>query len=164
MMERVGRSEFIRFTVLGKPMGQPRARMTTISGHARQYDPKAAVDYKSWVRNCCMQALAAEGIDAARQLPEYGMDIRISCVFDIPKSFTKKQRLAIDQGVLRPTVKPDADNAAKIVMDALNGILYRDDKDVVSLSVVKRYASKDEVAHVAIEAVWCEERKEEKTC
>ena len=148
MMERVGRSKSIRFTVPGKPMGQPRARMTTISGHARQYDPKAAVDYKSWVRNCCMQALSADGIDVARQLPEYGMDIRILCVFDIPKSFTKKQRRAIDQGVLRPTVKPDADN----------------DKDVISLSVRKRYASEDEVAHVAIEAVWCEERKEEKEC
>lgn len=35
------------------------------------------------------------------------------------------------------TVKPDADNIAKLVLDALNGIAYADDKQVVGLTTIK---------------------------
>lgn len=35
------------------------------------------------------------------------------------------------------TVRPDVDNIAKAVMDALNGVAYEDDSQVVSLSVLK---------------------------
>ena len=33
--------------------------------------------------------------------------------------------------------KPDIDNVAKAVLDALNGVAFEDDKDVVSLKAVK---------------------------
>ena len=46
-----------------------------------------------------------------------------------------------------PTVKPDTDNIAKSILDALNGIAYKDDKQVVTLSVKKRY---DEVPRVSV--------------
>lgn len=39
-----------------------------------------------------------------------------------------------------PTVKPDTDNIAKSILDALNGIAYNDDKQVVTLIVQKWYA------------------------
>jgi Holliday junction resolvase RusA-like endonuclease len=38
-----------------------------------------------------------------------------------------------------PTSKPDADNYAKLVLDALNGVLWRDDSQVVRLFVEKAY-------------------------
>lgn len=38
-----------------------------------------------------------------------------------------------------PLKKPDADNVAKIILDALNGIAYLDDKQVVDLGVHKSY-------------------------
>lgn len=39
-----------------------------------------------------------------------------------------------------PTAKPDVDNALKLVMDALNRRAYRDDVDVVSATVRRRWA------------------------
>ena len=43
-------------------------------------------------------------------------------------------------GELRPTKKPDCDNIAKVILDALNGIAYHDDSQVVELVVHKHYA------------------------
>ena len=40
-----------------------------------------------------------------------------------------------------PTSKPDADNYAKLVLDALNGVLWRDDSQVVRLFVEKTYCT-----------------------
>ena len=48
-------------------------------------------------------------------------------------------------GCIYPTKKPDADNIAKIVLDALNGVAYTDDTQVINLSVQKRYGEVPEV-------------------
>lgn len=45
-----------------------------------------------------------------------------------------------------PTIKPDTDNIAKSILDSLNGIAYKDDKQVVSLSVKKWYAEEPSVS------------------
>jgi len=45
-----------------------------------------------------------------------------------------------------PTIKPDTDNIAKIILDSLNGIAYKDDKQVIRLSVEKRYAEEPSVS------------------
>ena len=44
----------------------------------------------------------------------------------------------IDHEIL-PMVKPDTDNIAKSILDSLNGIAYKDDKQVVELIVYKFY-------------------------
>ena len=36
--------------------------------------------------------------------------------------------------------RPDVDNCSKLVLDALNGILWRDDAQICELSVTRRYA------------------------
>ncbi len=40
-----------------------------------------------------------------------------------------------------PTVKPDIDKLARAVLDAMTGIVFRDDAQVVSLLAAKRYHS-----------------------
>ena len=49
------------------------------------------------------------------------------------------------EGLMNPIKRPDADNIAKIVLDALNGIAYKDDSQIVDLSVPKRYSDKPRV-------------------
>ena len=44
-----------------------------------------------------------------------------------------------------PKVKPDLDNVVKAVLDALNGVVYRDDAQVVNLVATKRYATEPRV-------------------
>jgi Holliday junction resolvase RusA-like endonuclease len=43
-------------------------------------------------------------------------------------------------GSERPTKKPDLDNLAKSVLDALNGVIYQDDSQIVSLHMTKVYS------------------------
>lgn len=68
----------------------------------------------------------------------------IEAVFDIPKSKSKKVKAQMYTGVILPTKKPDADNIAKVVCDALNGVAYKDDTQVCSLTVIKRYTTAEE--------------------
>ena len=49
------------------------------------------------------------------------------------------------EGVINPQTKPDADNIAKIICDALNNIAYKDDTQIIELTVVKRYALEPKV-------------------
>lgn len=66
--------------------------------------------------------------------------IQITAYFEPLKSWPKKTRLNALTGVLRPAGKPDIDNVAKAVLDALNGVAYEDDKQVVILHCEKKYA------------------------
>lgn len=65
--------------------------------------------------------------------------VRIEAVYGIPKSYSKKKRERALNGELAPTKKPDADNIAKVVCDALNGVAYVDDTQVIDLRVFKRF-------------------------
>lgn len=65
--------------------------------------------------------------------------------YQIPSSFTKAKRQLIQEGRLRPVVKPDIDNAAKGIMDSLNKIAYLDDNQVVGLITNKYYADEPRI-------------------
>ena len=39
-----------------------------------------------------------------------------------------------------PIKKPDVDNVAKIILDSISGIVYKDDKQIVKLTVSKKYS------------------------
>lgn len=66
------------------------------------------------------------------------LEIEIEAYFSIPKSASKKKRAAMLIGDIRPTKRPDADNVLKCV-DALNGIAFRDDSQIVRAVVDKFY-------------------------
>ena len=78
----------------------------------------------------------------------------------IPKSTTKRDRARIVEGSYHPTKKPDLDNVLKAITDAMNGIVYEDDAQIVRITTAKVYsdtpraevsvmARADEVAGVA---------------
>jgi Holliday junction resolvase RusA-like endonuclease len=60
----------------------------------------------------------------------------------IPASTSKKQREAMLRGEIAHTKKPDLDNMAKQLKDAMTRAgFWRDDKQVVALRCSKRYAA-----------------------
>ena len=65
----------------------------------------------------------------------------ITARFSVPSSASKRKVTAMLDGAIRPTRKPDCDNIAKIICDALNGVAYRDDAQIVSITIEKRYAA-----------------------
>ena len=56
-----------------------------------------------------------------------------------------RQREA-EAGLILPAVKPDADNLAKAICDAINGVVWKDDVQVVDLTLKKRYSMQPGVA------------------
>ena len=112
-----------------EPTAKARPRMAR-NGHV--YTPRRTADYEKRISEGWVKANGAT--------PEEGaVNVSIEFGLPIPKSYNMKKRAEIDKGRLRPTSKPDVDNLAKAVLDALNGIAYTDDSRIVSLEIYKRY-------------------------
>lgn len=96
-----------------------------------------------------IEMVAAEAMRGRKPL-EGPVSASIRCYWPWPKSMSKKKRQAY--GAKFRASKPDADNAAKLTLDALNGIAYVDDSQVVDLVVMKRYSDEPGTS-VTIEAL-----------
>lgn len=67
------------------------------------------------------------------------LGVKLVAVYPIPQSRSKKDRQLMAERKIPPTCKPDLDNIFKAVLDALNGVAFEDDKQVVELSGEKVY-------------------------
>lgn len=119
----------ISITIPGDPVAQGRPRVTRFG----TYDPEKSRDYKAFVKYCALEVKPDSPLDRP-------LAVTVRAFFPMPKSKSKRWHTAALLGDERPTKKPDADNIAKIVCDALNGILWKDDSQIVILLVTKRYA------------------------
>lgn len=63
----------------------------------------------------------------------------------IPESATKTKKQKMLNDEIKATVKPDIDNVQKLVQDALNGVAYIDDKQIINLNVNKKYGEKNKL-------------------
>ena len=124
------------FTVPGKPQGKARARTfyDSRSNKMSSVTPEKTVLYENLVKTCFRQRYG-QG-----RFPDDAYIIaRIAAFFEPPKSISKKKREDMLTGKIWPAKKPDSDNIAKVVLDALNGIAYHDDTQIIKLSVTKAY-------------------------
>ena len=120
----------IVFTIPGIARGKQRPRATRTG---RVYTPKETVNQEAYIK--MLAATAMRGF-----APLVGpLEATFSISVAIPKSFTRQQRNLIDEGKLYPTSKPDIDNVVKLLCDAMNGVVYGDDKQIVDLFVSKVY-------------------------
>ena len=139
----------LAFTIPGQPRGMPRHR-TTRTGHT--YTPKWATEYKAKV------ALAAKVALRGQTIPDAPLVVYIAAYFDAPKRKPKRVVLpgkyTWSECVLWETLshdaKPDADNVAKIILDA---VLPRDER-VADLHVHKRFSNRP---RVQVEIKWKDE-------
>ena len=132
----------ITFTVPGVPQGKGRPRVTRNG----TFTPKKTRDYEKKVRECYIA-------DGGQMFPDdTPLSANIIAVFPIPTSLSKRKR-ALFNGRSH-CKKPDADNVAKAILDALNGVAYRDDSAVSLLAVSKLYGDEPRVI------VHVEERRE----
>jgi len=130
--------EPIEITVPGEPVAQGRPRFTTQSGFARAYDPRRSRDYKNYVMHIASQICKGQVFTGA-------VEMTVNIYRQIPKSWTKKKQKQAEDGFVRPTLKPDVDNYVKGIKDALNGIAYVDDSQVVALFISKHYSREPRV-------------------
>lgn len=120
----------------GEPCAKARHR-TTRSGHA--YNPKSNVNYETLVKELFHVAYPDH-----RPL-DVPVKMLIEAYFTIPASWSKKKRQQALGGAIRPTKRPDWDNLGKLVSDALNGLAYRDDAQIVEATAAKYYSDRPRV-------------------
>jgi Holliday junction resolvase RusA-like endonuclease len=123
----------ISLDILGNPVPQGRPRFARVGKFSRAYDPKESGEWKDNIR---AQAIAYIN----RQYPKWELlkgPLVLQCVFRLtrPASVSEKKRP-------HPIVKPDLDNLLKSVKDAMKGILWIDDSQVVEIKAAKVYASR----------------------
>lgn len=123
----------IKFTIPGEPKGKGRPRFTK---QGRTFTPDTTANYENLVKVMFMQAYPGH-----EPIPkDTPLTAHLTAFYAIPKGASKKKALSMENGEIRPTKKPDTDNIAKIVLDALNGLAYHDDAQVVELTVIKTYS------------------------
>jgi Holliday junction resolvase RusA-like endonuclease len=126
-------SAAIYFVVPGAPYGKGRPRASSRGGFVRLYTPAATMAYEAEI------ARLAEIARADWPVMATPMSLRVIAHHPIPVSWSKKKQQAALAGDVIPG-KPDLDNVAKAVLDALNGVIYDDDKQVIKLVAEKRYS------------------------
>lgn len=129
------KTKIIRFEIPGEPMGKQRPRVVRVGGFSRAYTPKKTADYENLVRLAYNQEAKGERFE-----DDVMIGMKVNAYYKIPKSTSKAKAKDMVAEILRPKKKPDADNVAKAVMDALNGVAYKDDAAIVFLQVAKYYA------------------------
>jgi Holliday junction resolvase RusA-like endonuclease len=110
------------FEIPGPAVGKGRPRF----GNGRAFTDSKTVAYENLV------ALEAQ----ARNIPWIEGNVKVDVVVakQLLKTMSKKKRALALAGVYASS-KPDLDNVLKSILDGLNGVIYRDDSQVVAMSI-----------------------------
>lgn len=130
------------FEVPGKITGKGRPRVNTTTAIA--YTPTKTKEYENIVKQYFIIKYRA-----VKPL-EGRIAVTIKAYFGIPKNATKKQKEEMLNNNISPIKKPDIDNIAKIILDALNKLAFNDDNQIIKLSIEKIY-SEEEKVYIKIE-------------
>lgn len=120
----------MKITIPGEPRGKQRPRFNKKTGTT--YTPSETTQYEKMVKMIARATYHHEPIEGA-------IRVRIQSMYRIPPSASQDRKKRMQLGLILPEVKPDVDNVAKIILDALNGVVYKDDKQVVELITRKFY-------------------------
>ena len=128
-------SMMITFKVDGDPVGKQRARYAKRGKHVMAYTPDKTRNYESSIKEAAIQAMGSN------EILETPVNLYLYIRAPIPKSLPKKRLEACLNGLEKPIKKPDASNVLKSVEDAMNGVVYKDDSQIVNIHVTKVYSS-----------------------
>ena len=112
------------------PTAQQRARHT-----------RAGRAYKSAAQEANERTLEAMLLAYKPEKPLCGpVRLVFTAYMPIPASTSKRRRAAMQEGKIGHTVKPDVDNLAKQLLDAMTRLrFWDDDRQIVELTCRKRY-------------------------
>lgn len=129
----------VAFSVPGAAVGKGRPKFARRGAFVTAYSDKKTVSYENLVK---MYASEAVG-----NLPPFNGPVCLTLKISVmpPASWSKRKTSDALLGRVRPTTKPDIDNIMKSICDAMNEIVYVDDKQVCDVWVSKHYAATSEV-------------------
>lgn len=122
------------FTVLGIPRGQGRARAAKMGKTAKVYKDSKDRQNEGNIR--------AQVVQQGPYLVPRGIPVSLTLTFHMPRPAYHKDSKGEVKGRFKgtwPVTHPDLDNTIKAVKDALNGVVWDDDCQVVRVNAVKIY-------------------------
>ena len=134
----------IKETIYVSPTAKARPRFTVIGGRVRTYTPKKTRDAELMIRSHVLRVMEHGAFDE-------GVPLRLEATFyrDRPKSLPKR--------ITMPVSRPDYDNYAKLLTDALETCVYKNDSQITTAWVKKRFGSPPRI-ELLIEVDSTEER------
>ena len=113
------------FEIPGEPIAKSRPRAYMREGHIYFYNEKNVTEYQKKVKSIAYFHIKEPSL----------RPISMMITFYIKRPKTVKRKY--------PTARPDLDNYEKTILDALNGVAYKDDAQVVIVLKAKKYTEDD---------------------
>ena len=124
----------ISFIIPGNPVPKGRPRISVRDGKAFARTPAKTVIFENLVKH--EAALAMDG-----QAPYEGpVDLKINVCLPHSTSWPAWKRDGVFSGEILQTSRPDLDNYIKAILDGLNGVVFKDDAQVVNIGASKFFA------------------------
>jgi Holliday junction resolvase RusA-like endonuclease len=146
----------------GDPRGKGRPRFTVRGKGKAQfvqvYTDSETAAYEELIQVEVLRLIGGQAlIDRTRQIkrrtfieafkdfggePLFKCPVRVEMEIQHPirASWTKAKKAAALSGHIAPTLKPDPDNVAKIWFDAFNDCMWKDDTQVIRMSVERSFS------------------------
>lgn len=129
-------------TIVIVPEAQKQTRFVFRGGHPIAYDPSKK--YKELIQWQLRP-------HAPKEMILGPIDMNIYFYMPIPKGTSKIKQRLMQEGKIYHIKRPDIDNLAYVVTNALKGIVYKDDSQIVNLHLYKRYAEKPKICISAMD-------------
>lgn len=130
------------FEVEGNIVGKQRPRVNMYTGNV--YTPNKTKDYEEWIKQSFFLKYPKF------EILENRVSIEIIAYLRIPKNTSKVKTNEMLENKISPLKKPDIDNIGKIVLDALNKYVIKDDIQISKINIEKKY-SEEEKLYIKIE-------------
>lgn len=126
-----------KFTINMAPIAKARPKFRRArNGKVCTYTEKGTREAEDFVKMEVLQTYK----DGPQQCP-----CMVTMTFKKSRPVDKKRLTSY------PSRRPDIDNMAKLVMDALNGVIWEDDAQIVGLQAVKIWAQEGEEPGIILE-------------
>ena len=129
----------IEITIEGKPIPKGRPRFKRIGNFISTYTPSETVKKEQEIKDIFL-------IKYPKHIPLEGAVAFEAIVYmPIPKSTSKKKTQKMINDEIKPIKRPDLDNIGKLVLDALNGLAFKDDSQVILFHTEKKYSNRPRI-------------------
>ena len=123
----------VTFTVDGDPVPKGRPRFARRGHFVQTYTDAKTISYETHVAMKARQAIgSSEPLKGA-------LSVFLYLRYAVPSSYSKQRKEACLKGLEFPK-RIDLDNVYKSITDAMNGIVYVDDSQIVEAHIKKVYA------------------------
>lgn len=124
----------VMFEVPGVPVGKGRPKFARRGNLVTAYTPEKTESYENLVKLFASEAMKGS------EIFDGPVQVTVALWIAIPASWSGKKKALASNNQIYPTSKPDIDNVIKLIFDACNEIVWKDDKQIVGVEVVKRYS------------------------